>query len=113
VKSHETFFLDPAKGPASSSVYNFIKLAFKSGGMRPFLVKLQETLSQKRWLVMVAPKPLAQKKIRSGIGGIEKSMAMKSKQTDKEISKVVFTGFNRAFRTSESADFSEVRGLGL
>jgi hypothetical protein len=63
-------------------------LAFKSGGMRPFLVKLQETLAQKRWLVMVAPKPLAQKKIRSGIGGIEKSMAMKSKQTDKEISKV-------------------------
>jgi hypothetical protein len=83
-------------------------LAFKSGGMRPFLVKLQETLAQKRWLVMVAPKPLAQKKIRSGIGGIEKSMAMKSKQTDKEISKVKAFSNELNFR-----EMSEVRKFPL
>merc|ERR1712001_544188 len=65
------------------------KLVLKSGGMKNIQSALEQSIQLKKWL-MTAPKkglPVAQRKMRSGIGEIEKSMAQKVKQTDKEISK--------------------------
>ena len=56
--------------------------------MKSFLSKLLECLASRKW-EQVAPvrKPPAPKAIRSGIGGIEKNMAMKARHTDVQISK--------------------------
>jgi len=68
---------------------NTVRLAFKQGGRKPFAAKLFEALKQRRWEVKIV-RPAARNQprvMRSGIGGIEKSMERKMKQTDSEISK--------------------------
>jgi len=85
--------MEPPPNPQGESVvasssYNFVRLAFKNGGMKNFTSKIQESLTQRRWQQM-APvrKPPQPKAIRSGIGGIEKNMAAKARNTDVQISK--------------------------
>ena len=43
----------PGESVASSSSYNFVRLAFKNGGMKDFTSKIHESLSQRRWQQMV------------------------------------------------------------
>lgn len=75
-------------GPCSSSDYDYVRIAFKAGGKQQFCAKLQEALSRRQWEVMAGPKPKpAQRKIRTGIGGIQASLENRARQTDKEISK--------------------------
>ena len=72
---------------------NHVRLALKQGGLRSLADKLNEAIKQKQWNINVAPRnivrpgKLGQKKLRSGIGGIEKSIEQKRKQTDMQISK--------------------------
>lgn len=85
--------LEPPPNPlgesaVTSSSYNFVRLAFKNGGMKNFTGHINAALSQRKWQQM-APvrKPPQPKVIRSGIGGIEKNMAAKARSTDVQISK--------------------------
>ena len=72
---------------------NHVRLALKQGGMRSLADKLNEAIKQKQWNINVVPRNIirpgkpGQKKLRSGIGGIEKSIEQKRKQTDMQISK--------------------------
>ena len=72
----------------TESGQNVVKMAFKLGGKRAFVEKLYEALKQRRWEIkIIRPQSSGQRVMRSGIGGIEKSMERKMKQTDSEISK--------------------------
>ena len=77
----------------SPSTDNHVRLALKQGGMRPLKDKLNEAVKQKQWNVVIAPRTVVRpgktgaKQLRSGIGGIKKSMEQKQKQTDMQISK--------------------------
>ena len=67
------------------------RLSFKDGGEKSFERRLHQALAQRQWEVeatrpMAAPKA-SSKQLRSGIAGIEKSMARKAKIADKQISK--------------------------
>ena len=66
-----------------------IKFAFKEGGEKSFLRKLHDALAQRQWEIKPQQQLQQQPKrqLRSGIGGIEKSIANKNKLTDKQISK--------------------------
>jgi len=76
----------------NSSGSNFVRLALKQGGLRSLHDKLNEAIKQKQWNVIVAPRNIIRplktgpKQLRSGIGGIKKSMEQKQKQTDLQIS---------------------------
>lgn len=77
---------------ASGSSSDFVKFSFKQSGEKQFMTKIQEVIRQKQWEIRVSgprsrPNSAAPKKLRSGIGGIEKSMAAKTLKTDTEISK--------------------------
>ena len=75
----------------NSSGSNFVRLALKQGGLRSLSDKLNEAVKQKQWNVL-APRNVIRtgkngpKQLRSGIGGIKKSMEQKQKQTDMQIS---------------------------
>nr|ACO15522.1 Vacuolar protein-sorting-associated protein 36 [Caligus clemensi] len=68
-----------------------VKLSFHNGGMKDFYSKLMTALTQQQWLIstatQVSRKNIPAKKIRSGIGGIEKSIALRAKERDTTISK--------------------------
>lgn len=72
---------------------NYVRIALKQGGMRSLMDKLNEAIKQKQWNVNITPRNVirpgkpGQKKLRSGIGGIQKSIEQKRKQTDMQISK--------------------------
>lgn len=72
---------------------NHVRLALKQGGMRSLKDKLNEAITQKQWNVILAPRNIvrpgnvAPKQLRSGIGGIKKSMEQKQKNTDMQITK--------------------------
>lgn len=75
----------------SSSSSNFVRLALKQGGLRSLSDKLNEAVKQKQWNVLaprnvIRPGKNGPKQLRSGIGGIKKSMEQKQKQTDMQIS---------------------------
>ena len=75
----------------SSSTSNFVRLALKQGGLRSLSDKLNEAVKQKQWNVLaprnvIRPGKNGPKQLRSGIGGIKKSMEQKQKQTDMQIS---------------------------
>ena len=76
----------------SNSGSNFVRLALKQGGLRSLNDKLNEAIKQKQWNIVVAPRNVIRpiksgpKQLRSGIGGIKKSMEQKHKQTDMQIS---------------------------
>jgi len=77
----------PAPSVVESSSFNHIRLVFKSGGMKLVSTKLQEALAMRKW-EQLAPvrKPPAARQIRSGIGGIEKNLANKARNTNVQIS---------------------------
>ena len=75
----------------NSSGSNFVRLALKQGGLRSLSDKLNEAVKQKQWNVLaprnvIRPGKNGPKQLRSGIGGIKKSMEQKQKQTDMQIS---------------------------
>jgi len=78
-------------GPKASSLHNFLRFSFKEGGQAEFFRCLQEELQQKRWQ-MAAPPPAistqtaSSSKVRTGIGGIEKTLQQKHQASDKKIS---------------------------
>ncbi|KAK2166519.1 hypothetical protein LSH36_38g03056 [Paralvinella palmiformis] len=85
-----------APGPVQSSpnACSFIRLSFKEGGQKEFFHHLNETLGQKRWEQSVAPSGgvsgstthLQTREFRTGIGGIQKKLEKKNKETDQNIS---------------------------
>ncbi|XP_059093090.1 vacuolar protein-sorting-associated protein 36-like isoform X2 [Tigriopus californicus] len=83
--------LAPAHGSGASPTANFVKLSFKQGGEKQFKAKLHDALEQKQWEIVVRQKArgpsASMPKMRTGIGGIERSIAQKSKLRDTEISK--------------------------
>jgi len=78
-------------GPAHSSPSSFIKLSFRSGGQVEFHTALSSALSKKEW---VKSKSNQQKTVtktaihqrHAGIGGIQRKMEEKYRDTDQSIS---------------------------
>nr|ADD24139.1 Vacuolar protein-sorting-associated protein 36 [Lepeophtheirus salmonis] len=70
---------------------DFVRLSFHSGGMKSFYSKLTDALAQQQWLIRSSSanpsrKVLPVKKIRSGISGIERSIATRAKERNSTIS---------------------------
>lgn len=86
-------------GPMDTSVASHIKLSGKSGLSMDFSVALRETVEAKIWDIIFTPVPPVQNtyvenkienippriKLRTGIGGIERSIEAKNKLTDQSI----------------------------
>ena len=53
--STDKLFLSDPSGPsvAPSSNYDFVRIAFKNGGMKSFVLKINEALSQRKWMQTV------------------------------------------------------------
>lgn len=82
--------LDRNEGPQLTSGYNHIKLSFREGFSSNVVNILHDCLIQKKWELDNQPtastsKQLPHIKLRSGIGGIEKSLQEKHKATDASI----------------------------
>jgi len=83
-------------GPQQSSTHNYIKLSFRAGGQEEFGRALRNALSLKDWEKLeiaagasggskvTVPPPQASKR-HVGIGGIERKMQEKYKETDQSI----------------------------
>lgn len=89
---------DKAPGPMDFSTAGFIKLSGKNGLNREFSLALWETIEARVWEVRLnsppsqnsnTPSPrnenIPKIKLRTGIGGIEKSIEQKHKQTNENI----------------------------
>eukprot|EP00794_Sanderia_malayensis_P007502 gene7502-8333_t len=77
-------------GPSYSSPYNSIKLSFRSGGQAEFHLMFQNALSKKEWLQCVSQQPKTPKQPsvshrHAGIGGIQRKMEEKYRDSDKTI----------------------------
>lgn len=87
---------NPVSGPSPQGRGSaFVKLSFKSGGHAEFYAKMIEAIQMGQWKMKPQqsrpqssrPQTGGARKMRSGIGGIEKQIVAKNKQTDKQISK--------------------------
>nr|XP_014090894.1 vacuolar protein-sorting-associated protein 36 [Bactrocera oleae] len=93
---------DKAPGPIDYSPHSHIKLSGKNGLTQEFGSALRQTIEARIWEVLVIPKPLSvasnsqnsrsgdntaqlRLKMRTGIGGIERSIEAKAKETDENI----------------------------
>ncbi|XP_017467783.1 PREDICTED: vacuolar protein-sorting-associated protein 36 [Rhagoletis zephyria] len=94
---------DKAPGPIDYSPHSHIKLSGKNGLTPEFGSALRQTIEARIWEVIVIPRPLCQAgnvqqnsgagsnpaqlrlKMRTGIGGIERSIEAKAKETDENI----------------------------
>lgn len=89
---------DKKPGPMDHSTASFIKLSGPNGIGNNFVQALNETLMARVWQIseqqLSAPSAPPRIKQRSGIGGIEKSMQEKQKQTDASLN-VAFQDLNK------------------
>ncbi|XP_014090894.2 vacuolar protein-sorting-associated protein 36 [Bactrocera oleae] len=93
---------DKAPGPIDYSPHSHIKLSGKNGLTQEFGSALRQTIEARIWEVLVIPNPLSvasnsqnsrsgdntaqlRLKMRTGIGGIERSIEAKAKETDENI----------------------------
>ncbi|CRL07731.1 CLUMA_CG020685, isoform A [Clunio marinus] len=88
---------DKAPGPMEYSAATFIKLSGPSGISSNFIQALNETLMARVWqinLQVSSPSSPPRIKPRSGIGGIEKGLIEKHRQTDENLS-MAFQDLNK------------------
>ncbi|XP_050089751.1 vacuolar protein-sorting-associated protein 36 [Anopheles aquasalis] len=87
--------VDKAPGPMDNSIAHFVKISGRNGVSQLFVESLKATISARVWAAITADRSVAVaatatattgRTLRTGIGGIERSLAEKQKQTDKNIS---------------------------
>ncbi|XP_055493454.1 vacuolar protein-sorting-associated protein 36 [Leucoraja erinacea] len=100
-------------GPYQSSKYSFIKLSFREHGQIEFYRRLAEELSQKRWERSSVPQPVPAGRSQPGrvkavgIVGIERKLAEKRKETDKNISEAFEDLSKLMTKAKEMVDLSK------
>ncbi|XP_013778266.1 vacuolar protein-sorting-associated protein 36-like [Limulus polyphemus] len=73
------------KGPVQHSPFSFVKFTFKNGGEIDFYTQLNSAIEKREWEQKLLLGK-SERKLRTGIVGIERQIQEKQKETDKSIS---------------------------